>query len=71
MGEDLTTLALEYLDAVEVLKEKQKAFNALKWSDGGYRAAYTEVMKEDYEVSRLYKAISAEKSKLWRIAKDG
>lgn len=71
MNEDLITLAHKYQNAVEILKEKQQDFNKLKWSDGGYRAAYTGVMEQDYEVSKLYKSISTEKTKLWREAKNG
>lgn len=65
----LIILARDFWVATEELKQRHIELKRYTWQDRGYKDAFAKVREQEYAVSTLYKAISTEKTKLWRIAK--
>lgn len=64
----LEQLAIAYVAATEELRNRREVSQRYTWTDSEYKAAFALRREQEYEVSKLYKEISAEKTRLWREA---
>lgn len=68
MDRDLVKIATEFKEKVDELSKLYKVYNKADWSEKN--DIYSDIRPVEYEVSTLYKKVSAEMSRIWNDSKN-